>query len=81
MKSILRRRKRTLEEPVVKGKSVSFSLAITFMTEVCNDTAYEDVGIGIDVDMGVDTGVRAAVGVRWMQQVQLGKYAGKGTDD
>ena len=51
------------------------------MTEVCNDTAYEDVGIGIDVDMGVDTGVRAAVGVRWMQQVQLGKYAGKGTDD
>ena len=63
MKSILRRRKRTLNEPVVKGKSVSFSLAITFMTvKFVMILPYVDVGIGIDVDMSV----RVAIGVRQM---------------
>ena len=67
MKSILRRRKRTLNEPVVKGKSVSFSLAITFMTvKFVMLLPYVDVGIGIDVDMSVDIGVRVAAGVRQM---------------
>ena len=33
------------------------------------------------MDMGVDTGVWAAVGVRRMQQAQLCKYVGKCTDD